>query len=186
MTMRSDSIVLSEEPLEISRLAWIHFSLHVVVESHKHGGEILCAPLPEHMPYLISSELSKTRLAMQPVPEGLSHEDIIHELRHILLVRGPALNVVVAHVGSMCVHRIFETGVCTLTNGSGLTMPDIRDDISHVIEGTHEVQGCLAHACRSLTGSVSQSYCKMSAPDPCSHRHLTETRAQTRGEMPAP
>ena len=176
MTMRSDSIVLSEEPLEIGRLAWIH-SLHMMVESHEHGGEILCAPLPEHMPHLISSELSKTRLAMQPVPEGLSHEDIIHELRHILLIRHPTLKVIVAHVGSIGIHSIFETGICTLTDGSWLTMPDIRDDISHVIEGTHEVQGCLAHACRSLTGSVSQTYCKIPAPDPCPHRHLTETRA---------
>ena len=100
--MRSDSIVLSEEPLEIGRLAWIH-SLHMMIQSHKHGGEILCAPLPEHMPHLLPSELSKTWLAMQPVLEGLSHEDIIHELGYILLIRHPALNVIVAHVGSVCV-----------------------------------------------------------------------------------
>ena len=58
-------------------------------------------------------------------------------------------------------------------------MPDIRDDISHIIEGTHEVQSSLAHAYRSLAGSVHKPYREMPAPNPCSHRQLTETRAHS-------
>ena len=90
-------------------------------------------------------------------------ETLFHELGHILLVRHPALNVVVAHVGCVCIHRILETGVCTV-NSFGLTVSDIRDDISHVIEGTHEVQSRLAHAYGSLTGSVPKPYREMPAP----------------------
>ena len=107
----------------------------MVVESHKHGGEILCCLLPEHMPRLIPSELSKTRLGMQPSPECISHEDVIHELRDILLIIHPSPYIVVGHVGSISICCIVEAGEAgaALDSSAGRAATLIRVHVLHFI-----------------------------------------------------
>ena len=62
----------------------------------------------------------------------------------------------------MCICCIVEAGkagvVCALDRSAGCAVSQIRDDIVHIMEGTHEVQGRLAHAYRGLTGSMTYAY----------------------------
>ena len=66
--------------------------------------------------------------------------------------------------------------VCEST---GIALPDIRYDISHLIQRAHEAEGRVAHAYRGVTDSMAHAYREMSSPNPCPQCEMASSASGT-------